>query len=165
MSFPTANEMRYFFNAGGRFRINTSRTVGSATGDNASWTALCTGIGRLAMPALSTPQTLTGSSFNGLTQFANTLTPTVLIARGAYDLTSTPQELFRQVNGAPYGGDTIAISWSATATSVTATVTFTDTNGGIVDGDLSVFCVARPGESTFIANTWGTPTITVTAPQ
>jgi hypothetical protein len=169
MSFPTANEMRYFFNAGGRFRINTSRSGGSATGDNTAWTDLCTGIGRLAMPALSTAQTLTGSSFNGLTQFANTLTPTVLIARGAYDLTSTPQELFRQVGGSGvYTSDVISISYSATHTSVTATVSFTDTNsgyGGVVDGDLSVFCVARPGESTFIANTWGTPTITVTAPQ
>jgi hypothetical protein len=123
-------------------------------------------MGRLAMPALSTAQSLGGSSFNGLTQFANTFTPDVLIGRGAYDLTSTPQELFRQVAGSGvYTNDTISISYSATATSVTATVSFTDTGGGIVDGNLSVFCVARPGESTFIANTWGTPTITVTAPQ
>jgi hypothetical protein len=123
-------------------------------------------MGTLALPALATAQTLSGAAFSGLTQFSNTFTPDVLTRLGFYNLTTTPQELFRQIAGSGvYVSDVISISYSATATSVTVTVSFTDTNGGIVDGDLSVFCVARPGESTFIANTWGTPTITVTAPQ
>jgi hypothetical protein len=166
MSFSTSNQMRYFFNCGGRFRINTSRSGGSSTPDNTSWSDCCTGMGTLALPALSTPQTLSGSAFIGLTQFSNTFTPDVLIRSGFYDLTTTPQELFRQVAGSGvYSNDTISITYSATTTSVTATVSFTDTGGGTVDGDLSVFCFARPGESTYITNTWGTPTITVTAPQ
>jgi len=166
VSFSTADQLRYFFNCGGSIRISTSRSGGSATGDNTAWTDCCVGMGTLALPALATAQTLSGAAFSGLTQFSNTFTPDVLTRLGFYNLTTTPQELFRQVAGSGvYVNDVISISYSATATSVTATVSFTDTNGGIVDGDLSVFCVARPGESTFITNTWGTPTITVTAPQ
>jgi hypothetical protein len=166
VSFSTADQLRYFFNCGGTIRITTGRSGGTASPDNQAWSDCCAGMGTLALPALSTAQTLAGASYAGLTQFANTFPPDLLIRRGFYDLTSTPQELFNQVGGSTvYINDIISISYSATATSVTATIVFTDTNGGIVDGDLSVFCVARPGESTFIANTWGTPTITVTAPQ
>jgi hypothetical protein len=130
---------------------------------------MCAGMGALALPALATTQSLAGASYTGLTQFANTFSPDLLVRRGFYDLTATPQELFRQVGGSGvYTSDIILILYSATATSVTATVTFTDSNGGYsgtVDGDLSVYCVARPGATNFISNTWGTPAITVTAPQ
>ena len=40
MSFNNANEARYFFNSGGNVKITTTRSGGSSTLQNASWTAL-----------------------------------------------------------------------------------------------------------------------------
>jgi hypothetical protein len=45
VSWTTANAARYFFNAGGEIRFNSSRTGGSSTPQNSSWTSLLTSIG------------------------------------------------------------------------------------------------------------------------
>jgi hypothetical protein len=45
VSWTTANAARYFFNSGGEIRFNSSRTGGSNTPQNSSWTSLLTSIG------------------------------------------------------------------------------------------------------------------------
>jgi hypothetical protein len=45
VTFSTAQEARYFFNSGGKIRFRSSRTGGSATAQNSSWSNLLTGVG------------------------------------------------------------------------------------------------------------------------
>ncbi len=138
---------------------------------NAAWTSLCSSIGTVGLPAVSSAQSLAGTSYAGLTQFGATGTPNIYIRNGFYNLTSTPTTLLRQLGGFPpyssYSSDDITIRYSATSTSVIINVVFTD---GVIDtnpldGSLTVTAIARPPESTYIANSWGTPVVSVTIPS
>jgi hypothetical protein len=164
-TFDSYDKLRYFFNCGGRLRINASSSVGSSTPADLSWNAFCLGMGVLALPAISTTQTITGSVYTGLTQFNNTITPTTYVRQGFYDLTSSPQQWFEQISGGGvYGADSISINYSVSGSTVIATILFEDTNNATIDGDLTVYAVARPGESNYISNSWGTPVISVAVP-
>lgn len=46
VSFGTSDQARYFFNSGGKIRIATSRTGGSGTAQNSSWSALLSAAGQ-----------------------------------------------------------------------------------------------------------------------
>ena len=52
--FSTADEARYFFNSGGRIIIRVSRTGGSVTDQNSSWTSILNFVGSISMDANST---------------------------------------------------------------------------------------------------------------
>jgi hypothetical protein len=164
MTFASYDKMRYFFNTGGTFRISCSSGAGTGTPQDILWTTLCSGMGTLSMPAVSTTQIIVGTSYAGLKQLGGTIAPTTLVASGFYNLTATPTQLFEQVDGGVYGSDSISIVYNTVGSSVIATILFEDTNNQTIDGTLTVFATARPSETTYIANTWGTPTITVTSP-
>jgi hypothetical protein len=59
----TADNMRYFFNAGGKIRISANRSGGSASSKNATWDTMFSQMGEFVMDYTST--TYTGSSANG----------------------------------------------------------------------------------------------------
>jgi hypothetical protein len=166
MTFDSVDKLHYFFNTGGTFRISCSSGAGSGSAADILWTTLTSGMGTLSMPALSTPQTIVGTSYTGLKQIGGTITPSILVASGFYNLTATPTKLFELFSGGSYGygTDSISIVYSTVGSSLIATVLFENTNNSTIDGTLTVFATARPSEATYIANTWGTPTITVTAP-
>lgn len=44
-TFSTADQARYFFNSGGQIRVNTSRTGGSSTSQNSSWSTILASAG------------------------------------------------------------------------------------------------------------------------
>jgi hypothetical protein len=45
VTFGTAEQARYFFNSGGKVKITTSRTGGSGTSQNSSWSSVLSGAG------------------------------------------------------------------------------------------------------------------------
>lgn len=64
VTFPNADAARYFFNSGGKIRFSSSRTGGSSTAQNSSWTSLLTSAGIVSFSGNSSGQsfyTLTGS--------------------------------------------------------------------------------------------------------
>lgn len=170
VTFTSANAARYFFNTGGTIRVSCSRSGGAGNPQDLAWTDLCTDIGTLALPAVSTAQTIVGVSYTGLTKIGGGgSAPTTYIRNGFYQLTGTPTAYFQQYsNSGVYTGDNIQVSYSASATVVTITVLFTDVSSGTGDdtvtGNLTVTAVARPSETTYITNSWGTPVVAVTAP-
>jgi hypothetical protein len=168
VTFASAAQARYFFNCGGQILVSCSRSGGTSNSVNSTWTTLCTNIGTIGLPAVSTAQTLASASYLGLTRFGGGgATPDIYVRNGFYDLTSTPTSLFRQFASAGvYTSDHVEFSYSATATVVTISIVFTDdaTDAVNVDGNLTVTAIARPPESTYITNTWGTPVVAVTAP-
>jgi hypothetical protein len=82
----TADNMRYFFNAGGKIRISASRSGGSSSSKNTTWDTMFSQMGEFVMDYTQT--TFTGSSATGS-------------AIGWYDLT-TSNQLIGQKN-APSG--------------------------------------------------------------
>jgi hypothetical protein len=167
ITFASAAQARYFFNCGGSVLLSCSRTGGTTNAANTAWTTLCTNIGTLGLPAVSTAQSLASASYTGLTKFGGSGSPDIYVRSGFYDLTSTPVTLYRQLGSSGvYTSDRIQLAYSATATVITVSIVFTDdaTDAFNIDGNLTVTAIARPPESTYISNTWGTPVVAVTAP-
>jgi hypothetical protein len=168
VTFGSANEARYFFNTGGAVLVSCSRTGGSVSVPNTTWTTLCNDIGTIGLPAVLTAQTIAAASYVGLTKFGGGgVTPTIYTRFGYYNLTGTPLILFRQfaVTGV-YTSDYIQLTYSFVTNVLTISVRFVDSIGDAtsIDGNLSVTAVARPSESTYISNSWGTPVVDVTVP-
>lgn len=170
VTFASADQARYFFNAGGTIRVSCSRSGGSVLPANTAWTNLCSNIGTLALPAVNTAQTIAATSFNGLTKLGGGGTaPDIYVRNGFYQLTGTSTVLFRQFSDeGVYTNDNIQLLYSASSTVVTIVVRFTDTESGLpsdfVDGNLTVTAVAKPPSTTNLTNSWGTPVVAVTAP-
>ena len=166
VTFGSAAEFGYFLNCGGTVLVNCSRSGGDDTPDDLTWTALCTAVGTVGIPALNTAQTIAGAAYDGLTKFGGSGTPDIYTREGVAQLNGTPQLLFRQLSGeGVYSSNAVDLSYSVTATELIITVTFVDGSaGGSVTGDLSVTGIARPPATTYIANTWGTPVVSVTEP-
>jgi hypothetical protein len=134
VNFNTADQARYFFNSGGKVRFTSTRTGGSATTQNSSWTSLLSAVGTRSFDANSQ-----GLNF--------------------YNLTSTAQNWIRQTPSGTYSDNEFRINVSCnvtnnstgTATQLTFEVVWTDSYtdpdipGGqqfapddVVDGTLSL---------------------------
>jgi hypothetical protein len=166
VTFASAAQARYFFNTGGAVLVSCSRTLGVGSPEDLSWSDLCTAVGSLGLPAVSTAQTIAAASYTGLTKFSGSGTPTTYTRSGYYNLTGTPAILFKQYSiASAYTSDYIQLSYSTTATVLTITVQFTDSHtNSPVTGNLAVTAIARPSETTNITNSWGTPVVAVSAP-
>ena len=167
--FSSGSNARYFFNAGGSILISAATIGGSGYPENLAWQNLCTDIGTIGLPAVSTTQSLGGVSYTGLTKFGGGgSAPTIYVRNGFYNLVGTPATFFRQYsNYSVYTNDYINITYERLAGTVTITMQFVDTNtffANTVDSQLRVTATARQPETTNIANSWGTPTVNVTAP-
>lgn len=77
----SANNLRYFFNAGGSIKLTASRTGGSTTSKNTDWSNMLSTMGTIVFNYTQT--TYTGSAGTGS-------------AIGWYDLTTTNQVIFQQ---------------------------------------------------------------------
>jgi hypothetical protein len=97
---------------------------------------------------------------------------TVYNRQGYYNLTASPAILYTQYLSTPYASETdnIVVKYSTTGAVVTIRVEFINSSSGgyvypeTVTGNLSVTGIARPPSSVNIANTWGTPIVSVSAP-
>lgn len=167
VTFASANQARYYFNAGGTVLINCSRSGGIGSGDDTSWSGLCTAVGSLGLPASNVAQSIASASYLGLTKFSGSGTTSIYTRSGFYNLTTTPMILFKQYSAVTaYASDFIQISYSASTTVLTIAVQFTDTHiANPVTGNLSITAIARQPESTHITNTWGTPIVAVSVPS
>jgi hypothetical protein len=171
VTFASANQARYFFNAGGTVRLTYSRTGGTLNPQDLAWTQLLTDVGTLGLPGGSLPATVAGASYQGLTKFGGGgEAPSPYERRGFYDLADSPTIVFRQsvAGGDVYTNDHLSVFMGEDGTGVLTIIsTFTDTVPAInatIDGSLTVNVTVRPPATTYITNTWGTPVINVSAP-
>jgi hypothetical protein len=167
VTFASANAARYFFNAGGTIRISASLTGAGGTPENTAWVNLCTDLGTLALPAVSTAQTIAGSAFTGLTKFGGGgSAPTIYTRSGFYALGASTV-LYRQFsNFSVYTNDYLQVFYASNGTTVTIAVQFVDSASffaNTITGSLRVTATARPPSTTNIANSWGTPSVSVSA--
>jgi hypothetical protein len=101
VAFPSGNQARHFFNAGGQLSVNFMHPAGSAVGSravNLMFSQLCTACGTVVMSAMSTGSaSIGGGSFTGITKVGGTGTPTTIDNnKGYYGLSTAYQTVFRQ---------------------------------------------------------------------
>ena len=178
ITFSSANAARYFFNAGGMFRVTSSRSGGSSNNKNTEWTDLCGDVGTMCFTS-GAAATIAGTSYNaGITKIGGGGSTPALTQIGYTGLTSAYQQTFTQyADTAPYTANFIKVEVKDNNSNVvTVVVTYVDAaadtfvdNVGLpldhdkVDGTLATTLVVRPPSTANISNTWGTPTISNSA--
>jgi len=167
ITFASANQLRYFFNAGGMIRLGYSRSGGTASDQNTSWTNLLAQAGAIVLTGAGAPgaqKTIAGTLYYGTTRIGGTGTPTVLAEDiGVYNYTASNQELYKQfATTYTYTSNYNQIQASISGAVITITTTLIDvvgTGGGFldsIDGTLTMNTTIRQPSTTYIANTWGT---------
>ena len=185
ITWASANAARYFFNAGGRIKWETSKTSTGQLAD-AEWNDLATTlVGDLFITAggVLSPQTIVGTSYTGTTKSGGTGTPnTLATTTGWYDLSTSDTQLYRQyADTAPYTGQYISLNakTAGTGTQLVLTTTWVDpgasgagssdviTGGTATTSPFSAFGTAPatvvtlfvPSSTYLTSAAWGTPTI------
>lgn len=185
VTFASADAARYFWNAGGRVRLQYGKSS-TGTDIDADWNtfaALCGSIyisGRVAGAA----QTIVGTSYTGTTRIGGTggTQTTLATTTGWYNLTGTPVTIFQLTNAtAPYTGEYIRTTAAASSTvltlvttwfqpAVTAPGTTCNISGGtaVTSPATSIgaftapttLCTYIPPSTTYLTTaSWGTPAI------
>ena len=169
ITFPSRNELRYFFNAGGMIRCSWSRTGGTTSSQNTAWTDTLTAAGSIVLTSDGASKTIAGVTYTGTTKIGGSGTNQILLtSNGIYDVSSTPAIYFKQIPPTGYGDNEIEYSLSIPAGGTVLTV-YTDLSDDytppdpgspdLVDGTLTQTLIVRLPSTTYLTDTWGTPTI------
>jgi hypothetical protein len=180
VTFPTAAQARYFWNAGGLVKITCSKTSTGAVGDP-PWNALATAVGDIYISGrvAGAAQTIAGTSYTGTTKIGGSGTPTTLATTtGWYTLTpgAAATIVMKQFSPtAPYTSDYIQHTIAANAGSTTLTIvtTWVGVDGDAISGGTAPTGVTPgtapctivsyfPPATTYLTNSWGTPTVAAT---
>lgn len=185
ITWASANAARYFFNAGGRIKWETSKTSTGNLAD-AEWNDLAnTLVGDIYVTAGSVlnPQTIAANVYTGTTKVGGTGTPaTLTTTTGWYNLLTTDTLIYKQfADTAPYTGQFIAVNakTAGAGTQLVLTTTWTDpgasgvgssdviTGGTATASPFTTFGTAPatlvtlfvPSSTYLTSAAWGTPTI------
>jgi len=185
VTFGSADQARYFFNAGGLLRLDMSKTE-DLTDSDAEWNSFVSRVGALVLSGRvnSTNQIIAGTSYTGFTRIGGSGSPSTFASTtGWYQLTpgGAPVTMFQLANNiAPYSGNFIRVSaqknaganaitfttvWSSAGSSgfgTTANISGgTDTTSPYVSFGTApaVLCRFTPPSTAFLTNSWGTPAV------
>ena len=185
ITFPSANQARYFWNAGGLVRLDMSKTS-TGTDMDPDWNTFAGTVGTLYFSGRvnSAAQTIAGVSYTGLTRDGGSGTPSPnLTTTGWYSLTpGAAATNIWQLNStvSPYTGDYIGITaavnlgstvltlvttWNQTSTAVAGSTTNISGGGDTASPFTSfgtapaVLCRYIPPSSATLTPSWGTPAI------
>ena len=174
ISWANAAAQRYFFNAGGLIKWQTSKTADSTDADT-EWNDLATTLcGAIFLSGSGSAKTIAGTPYNGTTKSGGTGSPNILsTGTGAYNLTGSPTNLYQQfADTSPYTGQYITLSATNSGSTITFTTTWTDPGGSAVGSSDNIsggtattgatfgtapatLVTVYPPSTTYLANTWG----------
>ena len=184
ITFPSANQARYFWNAGGIVRLKYGKSS-TGTDADADWNTLAGQCGTINLTGRvgNATQSIAAQAYTGTTRLSGTggTQTTLATTTGWYNLTATPATIF-QLNDAvsPYSTNFIRSNATATSNTVltlttvwsddgTAVVgananitggTATSSGSTTITGDAPTVLVTYvPPSSATLSNSWGTPTI------
>jgi hypothetical protein len=183
VTFPSADQARYFWNAGGRVQMNMSKTS-TGTDADPDWNTFSGYVGSLYLSGRvnGAAQTIGGTSYTGFTRIGGTGgTQSVLATTtGWYNLTGTPTTMLTLFDTTyPYTGNfirvtmtqtsstvlTISTVWSATAR-VFGGISTNISGGTDTASPFTTFGTAPavlvryiPPSTTYLTNSWGTPAV------
>jgi hypothetical protein len=188
VTFADANSARYFFNAGGRVRLQYGKSS-TGTDTDPDWNTFAGQCGSINITGRvnGAAQTIAGTSYTGTTRIGGTggTQTTLATTTGWYSLTpgAAATTLFRLTNAtAPYTGEYIQTTAAINAGSTVLTLVTTWVSDGSsgagtsanISGGTAVSSPATsigaatapttlvtyiPPSTSFLTNTWGTPAI------
>jgi hypothetical protein len=178
ISWASAAAQRYFFNAGGLIRWQTSKTA-DATDADTEWNDLAsTLVGSIYLSGSGSTKSIAGISYNGTTKIGGTGTPSILSSgTGAYNLTGSPTNLYRQfADTGPYTGQYINLSATNDGTNIVFTTVWIDDGGSAAGSSDNIsggtattsatfgtapatLVTVYPPSTTYLANTWGSTSV------
>ena len=180
VTFASAAAARYFFNGGGRIKLDVSKTATGATGDP-EWNDLANTLcGDIFFTGGTGTATISGAAYTGTTKVGGTGTPTVLLTTtGFYDLTAggAATIIYKQfADTAPYTSNFIqhSVALDATSTILTFTTLWSASDGDPISGGTAstgatpgtaptTICTYFPPSTTYLTTaSWGTPTVAAT---
>jgi hypothetical protein len=175
VTFANGDAARYFFNSGGQLAVTCSHPAGSNI--NLLLNGLASNVGTVVLSSpTSGTATIAGTSYNGITKVGGGgSTPTVSTNTGYYALTTSNANVFYQTAStgpSGYLSTNINIFIKSNGTqgsngdvgNVITIYTVWDEvpNGLTVSTGTATTVTIRPPETTYIGNSWGTPTVTGT---
>lgn len=185
VTFPSADQARYFWNAGGLVRLQYGKSS-TGTDTDPDWNTFAGLCGSIYVSGRvnSAAQTIAGTSYTGTTRIGGTggTQTTLATTTGWYQLTTSPATIFQLNNAtAPYSGEYIRTTATATSSTVLTLVTtwVSDGSSGAgttadISGGTAVSSPATsigaatapttlvtyiPPSTASLTNTWGTPSI------
>lgn len=176
VTFTSAAAARYFFNGGGRIKLDFSKTATGALGDP-EWNDLANTLcGDIYFTGGTGTATIAGTAYTGTTKIGGTGTPNVLTTTtGFYDLVAgaAATVIYRQyADTVPYTNNYIQVSaaLNAGSTAITFTTLWSASDGDPISGGTAasgatagtapcVICTYFPPSTTYLSNSWGTPTV------
>jgi hypothetical protein len=179
VTFASANAARYFFNAGGRIKIDVSKTATGALGDP-EWNDLANTLsGDIFITGGTATQTISGANYTGTTKVGGTGTPNILLTgTGWHDLTpgAAATIVYKQfADTAPYTANFIqhSIARNAGSTALTITTLWSNPEGDAISGGTAssgatpgtaptTIVTYFPPSTTYLTASWGTPTVAAT---
>jgi hypothetical protein len=177
ITWVSADAARYFFNAGGRIKWETSKTATGQTGDP-EWNDLAnTLVGDIYITAGTATQTIAGSSYTGTTKVGGTGTPNTLATTvGWYDLGTSDTLIYKQfADTAPYTANFIDINarTAGAGSQLILTTVWSASDGDPISGGTApsgatpgtapaTLVTYFPPSTTYLTNSWGTPTVAAT---
>lgn len=189
VTFADANSARYFWNAGGRVRLQYGKSS-TGTDIDADWNTFAGKCGSIYISGRvnSAAQTIVGTSYTGTTRISGTggTQTTLATTTGWYSLTggAAATSIFQLNNDlAPYTGEyilttaavnagrttlTLVTTWVQPAVSAAGTTCNISGGTGVSSPATSIgaatapttLCTYIPPSTTYLTNSWGTPTIT-----
>ena len=168
-TFASRNQLRYFFNAGGLIRLSWSRTGGTGSSQNTSWTNTLTAAGTIVITGIGTSKTIAGVAYTGVTKIGGSgTTRTLLTGTGVLSpIASSEQLLYDQIPPSGYGDNEIQVYGSIPNNGTVLTLKtdlsddYTPPDPGspdLVDGTLTQVSTIRFPSTTHLADTWGSVT-------
>lgn len=176
VTFANGDAARYFFNSGGQLAITCSHPSG--TGINLLLNNLASNVGTVVLSApTSGSATIAGTSYNGVTKVGGGgSSPTIGTNSGYYSWTTSNANVFYQTASTGPSGYlstniNMFVKTNGTQGSngdvgsvVTIYTVWDEVPNGLTVGTGSATTVTiRPPSTTYVANTWGTPTVTGTS--
>ena len=175
VTFANGDAARYFFNSGGQLAITCAHPAG--TGINLLLNNLASNVGTVVLSSpTSGTATIASTSYNGVTKVGGGgSTPTISTNSGYYSWTTSNANAFYQTASTGPSGylstninilvktnGTQGINGDTGNVITISTVWDEIPNGLTVATGSATTVTIRPPEVTYIANTWGTPTVTGT---
>lgn len=184
VTFASANAARFFWNAGGIVRLKYGKSS-TGTDHDPDWNTfagLCGSI-NLTGRVNGAAQTIAGTSYTGTTRIGGSggTQTTLTTTTGWYNLTTSPTTIFQLNNTvSPYAPEFIRTTATATsATVLTLVTTWSDDGTGVIGATSNItggtatnspsttitgtapttLVTYLPPSTTFLTNSWGTPTI------
>jgi len=177
ITFANGDAARYFFNSGGQLKV-TCAHANSTAGINLLFNNLASNVGTVVLSAPSTgTATISGVSFTGVTKIGGGgNAPTVLPNNGYYALTTSNANVFTQLASTGPAGylstfiRVIAASNGTqgsngdTGSAITLYTVWDEIPDGLTVGTgTSTTVTVQAPETTYLANTWGTITVSGSA--